>query len=441
MIRKTFTGILLAALTVSLWGAEPPLRFATEDHGDPGDKAPIIPPWKRIVLDEDAGGHWVVTGDLDGDGQVDIVSCENVNKNDVHYTSTAVAQRLDGSVLWRWGNPAAGRKKWHHDVACQIHDWDGDGRNEVILCTQGRLVALDGRTGREIRSFQIPGQASDCLVFADLSGRGHATDILVKTRYSQIWAYNQTGKLLWTSKNPGGFRTAHQPRPMDLDGDGRDEIMAGYALLNADGSVRWTYQSKAVNQARGHLDCARLFSMDQKPGSRRIVLTCCGADNIACIDGQGRILWEKSGHHFESIQVGTVVPDAPAPQILVDIDHRPRGESPLWLLDADGRHLGTIMSDYCRHHALLDWTGDGCCDILIADGRGVFNGRGKRIATFDTGGKRGIAMQLGDMTGDQVPDVTIVTADPPTVHIFKNKKGKPHPRFKTLGCGVNFTLY
>ncbi len=29
------------------------------------------------------------------------------------------------------------------------------------------------------------------------------------------------GRLLWTVKDPGGYRTAHQPFPVDLDGDGR----------------------------------------------------------------------------------------------------------------------------------------------------------------------------------------------------------------------------
>jgi rhamnogalacturonan endolyase len=58
------------------------------------------------------------------------------------------------------------------------------------------------------------------LVFADLSGKGRPTDVLVKTRYRRIWAYDQGGELLWNVTDPGGFRTAHQARPIDIDGDG-----------------------------------------------------------------------------------------------------------------------------------------------------------------------------------------------------------------------------
>jgi hypothetical protein len=79
------------------------------------------------------------------------------------------AHDLDGRVLWVWGNPNTGRRGLHHDVACQIHDWDGDGRNEVVVCTEGYLVELDGATGKERRKIPIPPNATDCLVFANLS--------------------------------------------------------------------------------------------------------------------------------------------------------------------------------------------------------------------------------------------------------------------------------
>jgi outer membrane protein assembly factor BamB len=414
------------------------LLFDTEDFGGPGTKAPIINAWNKVALEPEYGGYWVVTGDVDGDGETDIVSCENVNKGDVHYTSTAVAQRLDGSVIWKWGNPGIGRKQWHHDVACQIIDWDGDGKNEVVLLTKGFLVELDGETGKEVRRFPIQKDATDCLVFADLSNKGHPSDVLVKTRYSQIWAYNIHGKLLWTVQNPGGSRTAHQPRPIDVDGDGTDEIMVGYALLNADGSVRWTFQSKAVDKDRGHLDTIRLLKKAANPKDARYVLTCCGANNIACVNGNGKLVWEKSGFHFESIQTGFIIPGLEGPQILVDIDHRPRGESPLWVLSSDGERLGQMMTDYCRHHGLLDWTGDGYSEIMLPDAHGIFNAKGERTGTFNTG-KPGQSILFGDMTGDGISDVSILTTNPEKVFIFKNMDGTKDTDF--LGCGVNFTLY
>ena len=90
---------------------------------------------------------------------------------------------------------------------------------------------------------------------------------------------------MWMVKEPAGYHTAHQPRPIDIDGDGRDEIMAGYALLNPDGTLRWVFQSEKVKQKAGHLDCCRVVREGKKPEDFRLVLTCCGANNIAMVDG------------------------------------------------------------------------------------------------------------------------------------------------------------
>ena len=452
MTRRNFIGLVQILLSFVLCAfcqasGEDFVYFDTEDIGKPGSDVPLIEPWKVVALDPDYAGQWMVAADVDADGEVEIVGAENVNVGDVHYTSTAVAQKLDGSVLWRWGNPDIGRKNWHHDVACQVHDWSGDGRNEVVLCTKGFVVALDGATGRELRRIPIAEDATDCLVFCNLSGGNSPTDILVKDRYRQIWAYNQQGKLLWTVRDPGGFRTAHQPRPIDIDGDGRDEIMAGYAMLNHDASVRWVFRSEKVDQSRGHLDCARVVRRGGSADDFRIALTCCGANNIALIDGNGKALWEISGRHFESIDIGRVIAGHPGPQILVDIDHQPYGSSPVWVLGGKGELLGQIVTDYSRHHCLLDWTGDGVDEILVAHKGGLYNDKGKRIGTFNTPGldvsegtaKYEKSMLIGDMTGDGVPDVVIAT--PHTAYIYRNVHGRKPDGPITLGAESNFTLY
>ncbi len=423
-----------------------PVFYDVKDVGEPTGKMSLIRPWKVINLDAEYGGQWIVAGDVDDDGQAEIVSAENVNKDDVHYTSAVAAHKLDGTVLWKWGNPAIGRKIWHHDVACQIHDWDGDGLSEVVLCTKGFLVELGGATGKEKRRIPIADDATDCLVFCNLTGGPRPTDVLVKNRYRQIWAYDKAGNLLWTVKDPGGYRTAHQPRPMDIDGDGRDEIMAGYAMLNADGTVRWVYKSKTVDQKRGHLDCVRIFQRGKKPEDFRLVLTCCGANNIALIDGTGTIIWEVAGHHFESIDVGKVFPNVRGKQIVVDIDHKPLGQSPVWTLDEKGKLLGRFVADYCRHHCLLDWTGDGVDEILVAHNGAIYDYHGRRIGIFavpdgkQVGQRKGErSMLIGDMNNDGLRDVMIATVE--KVYIYINKKGKKGSEPVRPGTEFNFTLY
>jgi hypothetical protein len=369
-----------------------------------------------------------------------------VDRDDVHYTSAVAAHRLDGTVLWRWGNPKIGRKKLHHDVACQIYDWDGDQRQEVIVCTEGFLVELDGPTGKERRRLPLPKEATDCLVFANLSGNSRPTDVLVKTRYTHIWAFSREWKQLWAVALPGGSRTAHQPFPVDLDGDGREEIMAGYAMLNADGALRWMFSSEKADLKRGHLDCCRVLRPGKSPAQFRLTITCCGADLLAVIDGLGRPVWELTGHHFESINVGRMRAEPPGLQLAVDIDHRPFGQGPLWLLAEDGRRLGEIVSDYSRHHALLDWDGDGLDDVVIAHARGVFNGQGRRLGTFDMENPDDVdpaemMCVTGDFTGDGVADVMLTTKACVAVYLYRNPSGRKADRAVPLGTSRNFTLY
>lgn len=434
--------MMIAGIFSLTTGATEPLFFDTNDTGRPPADAPTITVWKVVPLDPDYGGQWVVAADLNADGKVEFIACENHNVGDVHYTSTAVAQDLDGTVLWRWGDPKVGRKEWHHDVACQIHDWDGDGKPEVILATKGAIIELNGQTGQEKRRIQIPEDATDCIVFADLAGQGRPSDVLVKDRYHNIHAYDRSGKLLWHVKDPGGYQTAHQPRPIDLDNDGRDEIAAGYAMLNADGSVRWRLRSSRIDLKRGHLDCIRVLHRADKLEDVRLVLTFCGANGIAMIDGNGAVIWERTGSHFESVDIGRVIAERPGPQILVDIDHQPLGKGPLWLLDENGELLGRINTYYARHHHLLDWTGDGLDEIINAHSGAIYDNKGRRMATLaapPTENKGERSLLVGDFTGDGVPDVALVTTT--ALYIFKNENGaKPAHRIG-LGTEFNFTLY
>ena len=182
-----------------------PLRFNTIDRGPSTPAIPLIPAWKAVRIDPEYGGNWCVTGDLDGDGVAEIVSAKNKYGDGIHYTTSAVAHRLDGSILWRWGNPTEGHAYNGYDVALQIYDWDGDGTNEVILLTEGELVELNGATGEEKRRFAIPTRATDCLVFVNLSGHKRAQEVIVKDRYRRLWADDYDGKQLWGGQwKPGG---------------------------------------------------------------------------------------------------------------------------------------------------------------------------------------------------------------------------------------------
>ena len=427
-----------------------PSRFDVHVNALPDDGVPVIQPWKTIKLDPEYRGGWVVVGDLTGDGTAEIVSAKNgVPGKDIHYTSSVVTHRLDGSVLWKWGEPNA-RNAIHHDVACQIYDLNGDGRNEVVLAADRRVVVLEGATGRGLRQFEIPPNASDCITFCNLSGGDRATEMLVKTRYGRIWAYDVDGKLLWTVEKPGGYRTSHQPFPIDLDGDRRDEIIAGYAALNHDGSLRWQLP-EAICRG-GHADAIRLFRDGDRPADKRLLLTHCGGDRMDMLDGNGNVYWSLTGMHFESVFFGELDKALPGREIVVDICHRPWGEQPLLILDENGSLLGRYITMRSRQHRLVDWFGTGEDLIYCGQTRALLDAKGDKRARFETPmpeGTRGTdnagtlryMIHLSDVTGNGRPDLVVNTVPGTAVWIYKNENGAKNLSSDRLTMPVNATLY
>jgi hypothetical protein len=427
-----------------------PLRFDVHVNDLPDAGVPVVQPWKTVKLDPEYRGGWVVVGDLTGDDTAEIVSARNgVPGKDIHYTSSAVAHRLDGSVLWKWGDPDA-RNAIHHDVACQIYDLDGDGRHEVIVAADQRVVVLEGATGRELRQFEIPPNASDCITFCNLSGGGRATDMLVKTRYGQTWAYDVDGKLLWTVEKPGGYRTSHQPFPIDLDGDGRDEIIAGFAALNHDGSLRWRLPD-AICQG-GHADAIRLFRDGDRPADKRLLLTHCGGNRMDMLDGNGKVHWSLTGMHFESAFSGELDSSLPGQEIVVDICHQPWGEGPLLILDEDGNLLGRYVTMRSRQHRLVDWFGTGEDLVYCGQTRALLDAKGNKRARFETPMPDGTLdpdnteplrymVHLADVTGNGRPDLVVNTVPGTAVWIYKNENGAKNLSPERLTMPVNATLY
>ncbi len=440
-IREMWPAVLAIFLNTSVVVGEDFERSAWELDG------PVILPWKTIEPDQAYHGQWLVAGDLDADGQAEIVSARQIKQR----VTAVVATRLDGAVLWRWGEADAGSPVLAYDVPVQIFDLDGDGRPEVYLSIEKELIVLEGPTGKEARRLPLPEglEVADCIVFANLRGGPRARDIIVKDRYRQLWAYTDEWKLLWHWQPPQ-YMTCHHPRLIDIDGDGRDEVMGGYTLLDDDGRELWTMTSEKINLGRGHLDCCEVVRAGSRPQDFRLVVSCCGANGIAMLDGRGRTIWDVAGHHFESIDIGRVVPGSSEPQIVVDIAHQPYRKGSLWVMDAQGNRLGSYLCGDSRHHRLIDWDGDGVDEILVGQTQRLLNARGECVARLGPVDAFHRATPVppdedhepfglvGDMDGDARPEILLYSQT--KILIYRSEKAARVPALR-LGTGVNVTLY
>lgn len=220
--------------------------------------------WKRIATPAFGTGRNVRFGDLNGDGRTDILigQMRHHGPTDAYSEMGCLtALDLDGNILWQNGIPDRWQTTITNDVVFQIHDLDGDGRNEVIYGRDFALVVADGANGvtkysapmpatpRDPRGLpaRYPRILGDSLAFADLRGTGAKHDLILKDRYRNLWAFTDKLAPLWST----ALNTGHYPFPLDVDGDGRDEIAIGYALLNADGTPRWNNEDKISDHADG----------------------------------------------------------------------------------------------------------------------------------------------------------------------------------------------
>jgi len=299
------------------------------------------PPYEAGTIDIRAAGPRcrMLLGDLDGDGRMEIVMVQPDNRQDVRYvphqTQCLTAFDLNGRLLWQFGKPDPGAGGPGSDYPAQIADIDGDGRLEVLCVMDGRLLVLDGRSGRVKRSGRLPDpQAHDCIVVADLTGAGHAGDLILKDRYRTLWALDRDGRLLWKHEgNPGHF-----PWVYDFDGDGRDEVMAGYDLLDHDGRPLWS-----CRELRDHADCIWVGDVNGD-GEPELVI---GGSVTVMYDARGRELWRYAGSvESQHIALGRFRPDLPGLQVagldrLVreDDGQGRKGKDALFLLDGEGREL------------------------------------------------------------------------------------------------------
>ncbi|MGH9674765.1 MAG: hypothetical protein ACRD44_16425, partial [Bryobacteraceae bacterium] len=253
--------------------------------------------WKTFVTPGFGAGRNVRFGDLDGDGRPEMLIAQNIPRvrgDAFDHISCLTAVTLDGKVLWQLGRPDPRNGLLTNDTPFQIHDLDGDGRNEVILVRDFQLQVLEGATGKVRQRNWMPGMSremkerpyeinnGDSIAIFNLSGGKTAQEIVVKDRYQTFWVFDRDLQVRWS----GQGQTGHYPFPLDFDGDGREEFVIGYTLWSHAQKPVWTNDKTLLDHADG-ISAGR-FTADANAPPRVYI---CGSDEgFLMFDHQGRIL-------------------------------------------------------------------------------------------------------------------------------------------------------
>ena len=288
-------------------------------------------PYISIKLDGNHTFQKAGIADLDGDGRYDFVIKQPHDNIDpyIQYwqrspdTYKLEAYRHDGKFLWRhdlgW---SIERGIWYSPYV--VYDFDGDGRAEVAVkigesdprdadgrVTSGPewLAILDGQTGKELARAPWPSRerfpdynyfCRNQIGVAYLDGKTPCI-IVERGTYNviKLAAYEfHGGKLrqLWTwEEREESIRYrgqgAHCLRAADVDGDGRDEVIIGSAVIDDNGVGLWS-------TGMGHPDNVTVGQLDPSRPGLQIhydMETRQPTNGICMVDAKtGKILWGLS---------------------------------------------------------------------------------------------------------------------------------------------------
>lgn len=303
----------------------------------------------KIDISAAGTGNRMRIGDMNGDGRHDILMVQPAYERDdarnPRFVGHLAAYDIEGNLLWQQGTVDPRVTTSGADEPVQIYDIDADGENEVLTVmqmgedTEKYFYIFNGKTGEIEKKHELPSQrAHDAIFIANFSGNPTPQDILLKDRYSDVWAMDKDFNQLWHYEG----KTGHGLLPFDFDGDGKDELVNNYSLISHDGREIWR------KELPDHVDTHWVADINED-GKYEIIL---GGSDTYAFDVDGNQIFRNSDTvEPQQILVGDYRVDTPGLE-LAGLDRVNRGNP-----GQDGMFLFTSKGEtlYHEQRAMGDW--------------------------------------------------------------------------------------
>lgn len=383
--------------------------------------------WKKMNLKDFGTSRQIRFGHLTGTKEWYLVipqAQKRVAGDAYAHISCITAVNLDGEILWQKGVPSANSKvlgKISADLPIQVYDIDGDGVDEVIIGHNFEIQILDGRTGEVKKSARTPYSEEDDadvidvpyhiyafdrinpdgIRIANFRGLDRPSDILIKDRYCRVYALDSDLNLMWRYHSPKN--TGHFPLAVDVNGDGHDELLCGYTLLDCHGKPIWTYPIE-----KDHTD--EIVAGRFMAGSDKGYFACVsGTQGFFIGDFQGNILVRDRIGHAQRVSVANYCPEREGFEIAVSNFWGHQGV--IYFYDCFGNQLWEMENEMNGNLlAPVNWLGNGQDFILTnAEPRrgGLLNGNGERAVAFPDDGHPMMCCEAIDLCGDDRDELVV----------------------------------
>lgn len=383
--------------------------------------------WKKIDLKNFGTSRQIRFGHLTGTEEWHIVLAQmqkRVSRDAYGFISCLTAINLEGEILWQSGEPSADTAvlgKVSADMPFQVYDIDGDGCDEVIVGRNFEIQILDGKTGNVRKAVKTPYSEEDDreiigipyhtyafdrinpdgIRICNFSGNERPSDILIKDRYCRVYALDRDLKLLW--KFVSDKNTGHCPMPADIDGDGRDEVLVGYTMLDSRGKRLWSYPMD-----EDHTD--EIVAGKFRAGDDNGYFACVsGTQGFFIGDFHGNVVARDLIGHAQRVSVANYCPDREGFELAVTNFWGHQGV--IYLYDGYGNQIWEMENEMNGNIlAPVNWDGNGAELILTnADPEmgGLLNGAGVRAVEFPDDGHPVMCCQEMDLTGDERDELVV----------------------------------